>query len=237
MIKLFCFGPNLGLADPSPFVMKVAAYMKMAEIQFETVPGVNNLRRAPKGKLPYIDDNGEIIADSFFILKYLEKTYDTQLDEHLKGEEKALANLLIRSLDENFYWCIVNFRWLQDDTWPHIKNTFFGSLPFPLKHIVPLLARRGVESALKKQGLGRHSDDEIMAIAEETLESLSIILGDKKYFFGEKPCSLDAAAYGFLAQVTLSTLDGRLNRTAAKYSNLVRFCERIRREYFPEYTV
>ncbi len=73
MIKLFCFGPHFGVADPSPFVLKVATYMKMAGIEFESHADIRNLQRAPKGKLPYIEDDGELVADSFFIIKHLEK--------------------------------------------------------------------------------------------------------------------------------------------------------------------
>ncbi|MEA1888330.1 MAG: glutathione S-transferase family protein, partial [Pseudomonadota bacterium] len=62
MIKLYGFGNNFGVADASPFVLKVDAYMRMAGIQFENIPGLVNLRKAPKGKLPFIDDNGKIIA-------------------------------------------------------------------------------------------------------------------------------------------------------------------------------
>jgi len=69
MIKLFSFGPAFGLPDPSPFVTKINLYLKLSEIDFETVADVDNLRKAPKSKFPFINDDGEVIADSVFIIK------------------------------------------------------------------------------------------------------------------------------------------------------------------------
>ena len=57
MITLFTFGPQFGLPDPSPFVMKAETLLKMSGLPYRTDGG--GFRKAPKGKLPYIDDNGK----------------------------------------------------------------------------------------------------------------------------------------------------------------------------------
>lgn len=232
MIKLYGFGESFGVADPSPFVLKVNIYMKMAGIEFDDFSGFSAFKSAPKGKLPYIEDNGEVIADSFFILRHLKDKYGNSLDDNLTNEQKAISNLVIKSLDENFYWCIVYSRWLRDDTWPVVKNAFFGNMSFPLNRIAPIFARRGIESAFVKHGMGKHSDAEIMEIAKETLESLSTMLSDKTYFFGNSPSTLDAVVYAFLAQVTIANLDNPLNQLARKFDNLVSYCERINTKYY-----
>ncbi|MEM7533938.1 MAG: glutathione S-transferase family protein [Chloroflexota bacterium] len=232
MIKLYSFGENLGVADSSPFVLKIDAYMRMAGIEFESLSGFNNLQNAPKGKLPYIDDNGVIISDSFFILAHIKKKYGDILDAHLSDEQKAISNLIIKSLDENFYWCIMYSRWLEDDAWQIMKSTFFGSMPFPLRYIVPFIARRGMKSALIKQGMGKHNDKEMMEISENTLGSLSVFLSDKTYFFGDNPSTLDAVAYAFLSQVTMSNLNTPLNQASRKFDNLVKYCQMINEKYY-----
>lgn len=234
MITLFGFGPNLGVADPSPFVLKVITYLKMAGLPYQSVTDTNNLRKAPKGKLPFIEDDGETIADSYFILKHLQQKYKVELNSHLSEEQKAIADLIIKSLDENFYWCIVYSRWLSDDSWPIIKKTFFDALPFPLKHLVPVLARRNIKAAFYHHGMGRHTHAEIMEIAKETLQNLSTLLSDKTYFFGNKPSTLDAVAYAFLAQVTIASLDNELSQTAQQFPNLKTYCQHITQHYFSE---
>lgn len=232
MIKLYGFGPGFNITDLSPFVLKIDAYLRMAGIEYESITGIKNLARAPKGKLPFITDGDTMIADTFFILDYLQKKYDYPIDGHLSAEHKALSGLLMKSLDENFYWCIVYSRWSSDGIWPIVKKEFFKDMPFPLKHIAPFIARRGIKAALVEHGMGRHSDDEIIQIANRTLTDLSVLLSDKKYFFGDSPSTFDAVAYAFLAQVTLSTLDNPLNQLARNFDNLVQFCKHINLKYY-----
>lgn len=232
MIKVYGFGENLGLADPSPFVLKVMTYLKMSGIDFESVASFGNLRKAPKSKLPFIEDDGEIIADSTLIFKYLKSKYGASIDERLSHEQKALAHLIIKSLDENFYWAIVYSRWVRDQSWPETRERFFGAMPFPIKHIAPMVARKGTITSLQKHGMGKHSDEEIMNIADDTLSSLSTVLGDTDYFWGDSPTSLDATVFAFVAQLALSEMTNDFTQLMAKYPNLITYCQRIQNTYF-----
>lgn len=234
MTTLFSFGPNFGLPDPSPFVLKTDLYMRMAGISFDSHPDVQNLRQAPKGKLPYVQDGKDIIADSYFIQQHFEQQGHSTLDNWLSEQQKAFSHLISKSLDENFYWTIVYSRWMRDDTWPLIKTAFFGAMPFPLQYIVPRIARKNVKDKLSKHGMGKHSDAEIMQIAKHTLQSLSVLLADKTYLWGDKPCSFDATAYAFLANVILVDIDNPLNVMARSFNNLVNYCQRIRLEYYAD---
>ena len=63
MITLYTFGPAFGLPDPSPFVMKAEVLLKMAKLPYRTEK-VSNPGKAPKGKIPYIDDVGSEIRPS-----------------------------------------------------------------------------------------------------------------------------------------------------------------------------
>jgi glutathione S-transferase len=85
MITLNGFGPAFGLPDPSPFVTKVEVLLKMTGLEFRTA--ANGLRKAPKRKLPYIDDGGTILADSTFIRWHIEKKYGFDFDRDLSAEE------------------------------------------------------------------------------------------------------------------------------------------------------
>ena len=237
MITLFSFGPRLGVVDPSPFVLKVATYMKMAGIEFASHADLRNLKNAPKGKLPFIDDDGEQIADSFFILQHLARKYGGSLDEHVSNEQLAISNLLAKSLDENFSWCIVHSRWISADSWPVVRRAFFEDLPFAVKSVVPVIARKTVKKKLQQHSVGQYSEEQKMIIAEHTLRSLSLLLAEKRYIFGDKPCTLDAVVYGFVAQVTLSTLDNSLNQLSQQFTNLVDYCQRITERYYPEVAI
>ncbi|WP_196139883.1 glutathione S-transferase family protein [Aliikangiella sp. G2MR2-5] len=232
MIELYGFTPNLGLEDPSPFVLKVDTYLRMAKIEYRKISKLSNLKHAPKGKLPYIRDNDKIIADSQFIFDHLEDKFNRPLDGHLSAEQKAIAYLTTKSLDENLYFAIVYSRWQDEESWAKVKKAFFGKLPFPLNAIVPIIARKQVIRTLYGQGVSRHTKDEIISICQKTYQALTDLIGDKPFVFGDRPCSLDATLFGFLAEVILADLDNTFNESARNYPVLVKYCQRIYKQYY-----
>lgn len=232
MITLYNFGSFHGLADPSPFCLKVHLYLTATGLEFETNSGTQHLRNAPKGKLPYIDDNGTIVPDSIFIIEYLKEKYGDPLDNELNAEQKAVARAFIKMMDENLYWCMVYSRWIDEKGWPIIKKNFFGAMPFPLKMVIPNIARRGVRKALFMHGLGRHSQNEIMDIAKKDLTALSDYLGNKDYFLINKPTTLDVSVYAYLAQLIVPPIESELNELAKSFDNLVTFVERIHKQFY-----
>ena len=231
MITLHGFGEYFGVKDPSAPVLKVHTYLRIAKINYRSDTSPNNLKIAPKGKLPFINDEGKVIADSQFIFDYLKQNY-ADLDAHLSQEQKAQAYLITKSLDENLYFVGVYSRWLCDDTWPHIKNAFFGKLPPIIKSIVPNLVRKKIKRNLIGQGLSKHNHTEILHIAKQSFHALSELLAEKEYFFGDKASSLDAAAYGILANFIEMNIKNEFNDLARSFPNLVKFCQRIKKEYY-----
>ncbi len=232
MLTLHGFSENFGLADPSPFVFKVDAYLRMAGIAFEKDSRFSNLKKAPKGKLPFIVNDGELIADSQFIIQYLEKKYGHPLDGQLTDQQKAIAYLTTKSIDENLYFALVYSRWQDDESWPTVKQTFFGKFPFPLKIIAPVVARKKVIKTLHGQGISRHSKTEIQDICRLTFQALSDLIGENEFVFGDKPCSLDATIFAFMAEFILAELDNSFNEIARSYPVLVKYCQRIFKTYY-----
>ena len=234
MIKLHGFGPAFNLPDPSPFVTKVELMLKVAGIDYERCDEPNNLQVAPKAKLPFIDDNGTIVSDSVFIYEYLQKQYDLNFDGWLSAEQRASAQLINKSLDENLYWVLVHSRWIKDDVWPTIKERFFGPIPFPLNHIIAAMARSSTRKQVQGHGIGKHSDEEILKIAHNSWHSLSVLLGDKPFFFGDKVSSLDITAFAMLSGFSLNDLPVPINKEIKKYPNLVSFTHRLAKEFYNE---
>lgn len=232
MITLHAFGPALGIVDPSPFVLKIDAFMRMADIEFESIGKMQNLQQSPKGKLPFITDDQQLVGDSFFILKHLKENHEIALDDHLTQEQLAQTHFISKTIEEHLYWCVVYFRWIYPKNWSVVKKIFFGEMPFPLNKVVPIIAQKGVKKALHGHGLGRHSEQEILLIAQNHFDALSTFIADKKYCFGDKPSTLDATVYAFLAEILLVTIDSPLSELAKKYTNLVDYCNRFKAEYY-----
>jgi len=233
MIKLYQFDPAFGLPNASPFCMKLETYLRMAGLPFEIPPAtMREFQKAPKGKMPYIDDNGKILADTSFIIDHLKTTYGDKLDGWLTNEQKAIALAFQRLMEENLYWAVVYTRWVEPEGWAKTKPAFFDKLPVPMKWFVPTLARRGLVKEMYGQGIGRHGRDEICAIGKRDITALADFLGQKPYFMGESPCSLDAAAYSFLANLIWSPVESPLKQHAQQYPQLEAYCRRMKSRYY-----
>jgi len=232
MIKLYGFGQALGVVDASPFVVKVDLFLKLAGIEFEYIGDFNQLKKSPKRKFPFIDDNGKKVGDSAFILKYLTDKYDIKLDDHLNETQKSQAALYAKALDESLYWCLVYSRWVKEDTWPLLYEAFFSQIPLPFKWIMPGIIRKDVKNTLKRQGYGRHSDTELLSIADEHFSALSTLLGENDYFFGEQVSSFDAIAYAALCEFISVDFPNNFNQQARKYDNLIQYCHRIEAQHY-----
>jgi glutathione S-transferase len=232
MIKLYQFPPAFGLPNASPFCMKLENYLRMTALPFEIVSSVN-LVKAPKGKMPYIEDNGVRLGDSTLIVNYLKATYGDKLDNWLIPEQSAVALAFQRLMEENLYWCALYTRWIEPEGWEKSRQIFFDKLPPPAKWFVPSLARRGLIKALHRQGMGRHSRDEINAIGKRDITALAHFLGDKPYFMGDRPCSLDATAHAFIANIIWPPVESALKQHARQYPQFEAYCERMRSRYYP----
>jgi glutathione S-transferase len=232
MIKLYGFSKNFGLVDASPFVLKTDLYLRMTGVEYKLVNDFNMVRNAPKGKLPVIDDDGELIPDSSFIIKHLKDKHNVDLDAGLTDEQRAIAFLITKSIEEHLYWCLLYSRWVRDESWTRLAPVLFAGLPMPLRLFVPKLVRRNVVKSCDAHGLGRHSEEEVMQIAEESFTRLSDFLGEKAYFLGDKPSSLDASAFGLLSQFMIASFDTPMSDMAKQHSNLLAYCQRVHAEFY-----
>jgi len=156
MIKLYQFKPAFGLPNPSPFCMKVETYLRMVGLPFEIAPNADP-RKAPKGKLPYIEDDGRVMGDSGLIIEYLKATYGDSLDGGLSAVDRAVALGFQKLMEENLYWSNVYARWCEPRNWEITKAAFFSRLPTPQRLFVPAVVRRILKREMYGHGMGRHS--------------------------------------------------------------------------------
>jgi glutathione S-transferase len=211
--------------------MKVETYLRMAGLPYEIVQ--DNLPfKAPKKKLPYIEDGEKRVGDSGFIIDYLKATYGDLVDGGLTPQDRATAHVLRRMLEESFYWSAVYSRWVEEEGWNTIRPLFFGHLPPLLRELIPVLARHSVRKSLWMQGTGRHSREEIYDIGKADLTALSVFLGDKPYLLGDKPTSIDAVAHAFVVNILVPPMDSPLKQHALTLPNFSAYCERMTGRYY-----
>jgi glutathione S-transferase len=188
--------------------------------------------RSPKGKLPFIDDAGAVVADSTFIRWHLEKKYGIDFDKGLSAEQRAIAWATEKMLEDNLYWIGLYWRWMDDAAFAKVSAALFGAIPWPMRKLVGAIVRRGMRKSLHGQGMGRHRVEEMSAIGRRGIESLSALLGDKPYLVGSEPCSTDAMMFATLTSALCPQFDNPLRQDVARYPNLVAYEARMRQRYF-----
>jgi glutathione S-transferase len=231
MIKLFQFAPAFGLPNASPFCMKLETYLRMAGLPFQLVNS-GDVFKAPKRKLPYIDDGGTVVADSGLIIDYLKGRYGDPLDAALSPLQRALATAFQRLFEEDLYWTVVQTRWAEDAGWAKTRQAFFAAMPLPLRWFVPVLARRGLLAEMRGHGMGRHTAGEIHAIGCRDVTAVADFLGDKPFMLGEQPTSLDACAHAFLANLLWAPVASPIQRHAQARPALEAYCQRMKARYY-----
>ncbi len=233
MITLHQFPPALGLPNASPFCLKLELYLRMAGLAYRNRYTLD-LHRAPKGKLPWIDDDGTVMADTGLIIDYLKRTHGDPLDRGLTPPQRATALAITRLCEEHLYWTLLHDRWIADAGWALTRPGFFGAMPWPLRAIVPLVARRGIRAELRGHGMGRHTPQQIHALGIADVDALAALLGDRDYFLGDQATTVDAMAAAFLANILFVPLETPIRQAAQGHANLVAYCRRMAARYFPE---
>lgn len=230
MISLFQFAPAWGVPDISPFCFKVENYLRMIGVDYKPIIFMNSAK-GPKGKLPFIKDGNNVIADSSFIIDYLRKKYK-DLDVGIDPEKLAIGIAFQRMLDEHFYWIAIRYRWENDDAYDAIVKALKPHLPPVIGVGVMKFVRASLLRQCRQQGMGRMSLEEIQILAEKDLKAISTQLGTHRYFLGDFPSSVDACVFAFMEMVLTFPVDSFLKKECASYENIVAYCARMRVQYY-----
>ncbi len=231
MLKLVTFAPAFGAPSASPFGVKAMCLLKLAGAEFEVVAG--DPRKAPKGKLPMLVDGDKTIPDTEDIRCYLEQKFNMDFDAGLSPEQRATARAVIRMCDEHLYYVMVGDRWLNDDNWAVVRNTFFGGIPKPMRGMITRKIRQKVRRSLYGQGVGRHAVEERFVRADKDIKAIVTLLGDKPFLFGDTPTSADASAAPVLAAMAGSPTETMLSKRINADAALMAYLQRIREALYP----
>ena len=232
MITLYRYGSFFGLPDASPFCFKAMMLLKIAGLEWKDDFG--GLRKAPKGKMPYISDDGTIIADSTLIRFHIEDKYGFDFEAGLDEEQKGIAWSVEKMLEDHVYWILLNDRWCHDANFNKGPRKFFDSAPAPIRGFIANMVRKKLIKATKAHGMGRHTNAEIHKFGKKAVASVAAILGDKPYFMGETVCGVDATVYAFMETLGREGFDTPMIAEVASHKNLRAYLDRMQAEWFPQ---
>ncbi|MGH1372124.1 MAG: glutathione S-transferase family protein [Cellvibrionaceae bacterium] len=226
MIKLVTFPAAFGLRNVSPFCLKVEMALSYLAMDCDIVEE-SDPRKSPKGKLPFITCDGETIADSELILEYLDQKSGGKLFAHLSAQQIGEGYAWTRLIEDHLYWLMVASRWLDDQWWPHVKQGFFSKMPFPLKVIVPVVARRQVRQTYELHGLGKHSLAEQKAFALRDFQALDNVLSNQAYILGEDLTVFDFTVASLLAGIVDNKPASWMTDMSEEFPALKVYAERV----------
>ena len=226
-LKLVTLPPAFGMRNVSPFCLKIEMLLTSLDLPFE-IGEEGDPRKAPKGKLPYLVVDGDVIADSELIAERLDKETSGSVYGSLTEKQKGIGFAATRLSEEHLYWVLVASRWLDDDWWPNVVQGFFSGLPPVVRSLVPKLARRQVRQTYHLQGLGRHTIEEQRGFSPRDLAALSALVGSTGFLVtDDQPNVFDFAVAAFLAGIYDQQPATWLTPIANEYPDLKAYTERV----------
>ncbi len=224
MITLYSYPPLHGVADNNGYGLKVYAFLKLIGLPF-THRHIFDASSAPRGQLPYLVDHVTTIGDSGAIIAHLTAKYEPSIDDGLTASQRALSHLVTRLLDD-LYWVMSYSRWKDEAFWPAFRDGFIA------QH--PVVDAAGLEKArafndqrYHYQGVGRYAPAEAYARGIADLDALATLMPAEGYLHGPAPTSVDAAIYGFLANILFYPIETPLKQYLETRRHLVRHCRAI----------
>jgi glutathione S-transferase len=224
MITLYSYPGLFGVADNNGYGLKVFAFLRLTGLPFAH-EHIFDASAAPRAQLPYLVDEGEAIGDSDTIIAHLTRRYGLTIDDGLTAAQRDTRQLIIRMLDD-LYWVMSYSRWKDEQFWPAFRDA--------LRREHPSLTAAGLERAREfnaqryyYQGIGRFDPSAAYARGLADLRVLANLIPANDYLFGAKPTSVDAAIYGFIANICFSPIETPLRQFASAQANLVRHCTAI----------
>ena len=224
MITLYSYPRLFGVADNNGYGLKVYAFLRLAGVAFEH-QHIFDASAAPRGQLPYIVDDGQAIGDSDGIIEHVTGKYGVTLDEGRTAQQRDLDHLVTRLLDD-LYWTMSYSRWRDEAFWPAFRAALLREHPG--------LSAEGLQKAREFnfqryhfQGIGRFAPAAAYARGIADLQVLAHLVPSGSYVRGPRPSTIDAAIYGFIANIYYFRIETPLRQFVCEHPNLVGHCEAI----------
>ncbi|XP_068211742.1 failed axon connections isoform X3 [Palaemon carinicauda] len=242
VVYLYQFTRTPVLPSLSPYCLKVETWLRLAGIKYENVDHKMKYK-SKKGQLPFVEVNGEEIADSAIIIKELGSRYNQDLDTGLTPEQRNVAHATISMIENHFAWVVKWWRCRCPGEWVraaklNLQQALNTRIPNAVLNFAFKLRFRQAAKKVRAHGIGVHKPEEIEEFGHNDLMVLSDLLGDKPFFFGDTPTTLDVVAFANLAQVAF--MDKEVSYSLRDWmsencNNLVEFCNRVKERAFPDW--
>ena len=221
MLTLYSYPSLFGVADNIGYGLKVFAFLRLAGVPF-THEHIFDASAAPRAQLPYIVDDGEAIGDSDSIIAHVTRKQRVTMDGGLTVAQRD-TNVMIARLLDDLYWVMSYSRWKDERFWPEFSAALRREHP----SVTDASLRKAKEFNAQRyyyQGIGRYAPPAAYARGLADLQVLSHLVPENGFVHGPSPTSVDAAIYGFIANIFFYDIDTPLKQFVTVHANLVRHC-------------
>jgi len=187
----------------SPFVEKVARALQLKRIPFGLVeprsPGDFKRWNPQTRKMPAVEIAGQRLFDSTLILRRLDQLVPEPPFLDRDAAVAARQRFLEDWSDESLYWYGMALRWSEANAEATTAQVV-GSIPAPavLRPILRVVIRRQIRGQALAQGLARLPLETVVDELGRRFDELLVWLGDRPYFFADRPSVADLALFGQL---------------------------------------
>ncbi len=137
---------------------------------------------------------------------------------------QRFTHLLVRRMLDDLCWVVSYSRWKDDRFWPLFRDALLRTHPDMTAEALQG-ARDYNFKRYHYQGIGRYEPDAAYARGVAELGVLAHLLQPTGFLFGAEPTSIDAAIYGFTANIFFYQIETPLKAFLVSRQNIVRHCE------------
>jgi glutathione S-transferase len=232
LITLYGTGPMWGLPHASPFAIKTEVLLKLSGLPYEVKRA--DMRKAPRGKMPWIMDGAEVISDSRLIKAHLETRHGIDFSGDYSARALGHGLAIERMLEDHLYFFLIDTRWLQPENFAAGPARFFDEVPAVMRGVVRRIMLKRAQSKVDLQGTGSLTPEEKLLLVRRAIDGLEAVIAGQNYLLGGRVCGVDATTYGVLASMAAPHFRSEQGAYLRAKPELSAYLARMQAEFFPE---
>uniref|UniRef100_A0A914XHQ5 Uncharacterized protein n=1 Tax=Plectus sambesii TaxID=2011161 RepID=A0A914XHQ5_9BILA len=235
VVYLYQFPRSPHMPNMSPFCLKLETWLRANDIKYEVRQTWT--QRSSKGQLPFIELNGEQIADSQLIINALSRKFNKEDLTTLTQSQIGAARAVDRLIECSFIQAIVAFKYLE-----HLPELISGEtiglkwIPKVVTDVAAMFIKPTLREKLHSQGFGRLTREEQLEQARLDLQAIADVMGKNKFILDDEPHTVDFTLFGHFATFYYLPFDIVLKRMVRnEFPTLLDHMERMKERFWPDW--
>jgi len=192
-------------------------------------------RHNPRGRVPALRIDGELIVDSTDILTELDRRYPDPPLLPTDPVDRAQIKLIEDWADEVLYFYGLFLRWRIPENFERLKREVISKLPFPFNRIAPIIAQRETYKRTVAQGVGVKDEATVRRELAECLAAIAVLVERSTFLVGDRFTRADLSVCACLDQLSLDVLTPTVAAEIRGNPSIMAWMERVH-EHVPAAT-